>query len=39
MGEISLNGTVYDLSVDYSAVLKEDIPTIHDYFMRKKDIK
>ena len=29
--EISLNGTVYDFSVDHSSIKKEDIVNIHQY--------
>ena len=29
--EISLNGTVYDFSIDYSSIKKEDILNIHQY--------
>ena len=31
--EISLNGTVYDFSVDHSSIKKEDILNIHQYLM------
>ena len=37
--EISLNGNVYDFSVDHSSVKKEDILNIHKYLMIKNDIK
>ena len=36
MSEISLNGTVYYFSVDYSRIEKEDILNIHEYLMVKK---
>ena len=37
--EISLNGTVYDFSVDHSSIEKEDILNIHEYLMVKNNIK
>ena len=37
--EISLNGTVYDFSVDHSSIKKEDILNIHQYLMIKNNIK
>ena len=37
--EVSLNGTVYDFSVDPSSIKKEDIPNIHQYLMIKNNIK
>ena len=37
--EISLNGTVYDFSVDYSLTKKEDVFNIHQYLMVKINIK
>ena len=37
--EISLNGNVYDFSVDHSSVKKEDILNIQKYLMIKNDIK
>ena len=37
--EISLNGTVYDISVNHSSVEKEDIDNIHEYSMVKNNIK
>ena len=38
-GEISLNGTVYDFSVDHSSIKYEHIVNIHQYLMIKKNIK
>ena len=35
--EISLNGTVYDFSVDHSSIKKEDILNIHQYLMIKNN--
>ena len=37
--EISLNGTVYDFSVDHSSIKKENILNIHQYLMIKNDRK
>ena len=37
--EISLNGTLYDFSVDHSSIRKEDILNIHQYLMVKNNIK
>ena len=37
--QISLNGTVYDFSVDHSSIKKEDILNIHQYLMIKNNIK
>ena len=37
--QISMNGTVYDFSVDHSSIKKEDILNIHQYIMIKDDIK
>ena len=37
--QISMNGTVYDFSVDHSSIKKEDILNIHQYLMIKDDIK
>ena len=37
--EISLNGFVYDLSVDHSSIKKEGILNIHQYLMIKNNIK
>ena len=36
--EISLNGTVYDFSVDHSSTKKEGILNIHQYVMVKNNI-
>ena len=37
--EVSLNGNVYDFSVDYSSIDKSDILNIHKYLMTKNNIK
>ena len=37
--EISLNGTVFDFSVDHSSIKKEDIFNIHRYLIIKNNIK
>ena len=37
--ETSLNGTVYDFSVDHSSIAKEDILNINEYLMNKINIK
>ena len=37
--EISLNGNVYDFSVDYSSINISDILNIHNYLMTKNNIK
>ena len=37
--EISLNGNVYDYSVNYNSIGKSDILHIHKYLMTKNDIK
>ena len=37
--KISLNGNVYDFSVDYSSINKSDILNIHKYLMTKNNIK
>ena len=37
--EISMNGTVYDFSVDHSLIKKEDILNIHQQLMIKDNIK
>ena len=37
--EISVNGTVYDFSVDHGSIKKEDILNIHQYPMIKSNIK
>ena len=37
--KVSLNGNVYDFSVDYNSTDKSDILTIHRYSMTKNNIK
>ena len=37
--EVSLNGKVYDFSVDYNSTDKSDILNIHKYLMTKNNIK
>ena len=37
--EVSLNGNVYNFSVDYNSVDKSDIINIHKYLMTKNNIK
>ena len=37
--EVSLNGNVYDFSVDYNSIDKSDILSIHKYLMPKNIIK
>ena len=37
--EVSLNGNVYDFSVDYNSIDKFDILNIHKYLMTKNNIK
>ena len=37
--EISLDGTVYDFSVDHSSIKKEDILNTHQYLMIKNNIE
>ena len=37
--EVSLNGNVYDFSVDYNSVHKSDILNIHTYLMTKINLK
>ena len=37
--EISLNGNVYDFSVNYSSIDKYDLLNIHKHFMSKNNIK
>ena len=37
--EISLNGAVYDFSVDHNSIKKENILNIHQYLMIKSKIK
>ena len=36
---MSLNGTVYNFSVDHSSIKKEDILSIHQYLTIKSKIK
>ena len=36
---VSLNGLVYDVSVDYYFIVKADILNIHKYLMAKNNIK
>ena len=36
--EVSLNGNVYDFSVDYSSIDKSDILNIHKYLMTKNNV-
>ena len=38
-GELSLNGNVCDVSVDYNSIDKSDILKIHKYLMTKNNIK
>ena len=37
--EVSLNGNVYDFSVDYNSIDKSDILNIHKYLMTNNNIK
>ena len=37
--EVSLNGNVYDFSVDYNSIDKSDILNIHKYLMTKNNVK
>ena len=37
--EVSLNGNVYDFSVDYNPIDKSDILNIQKYLITKKNIK
>ena len=37
--ELSLHGTMYDFSVEYSSIKKENILNIHQYLMIKNNIK
>ena len=37
--EISLNGNLYDYSVNYNSIDKSDILHIHKYLMTKNDIR
>ena len=39
MSENSLDGIVYDFSVDHNAIKKENIFNIHNYLMKKHNIK
>ena len=39
MKKTGLNGYVYDLSVDYDAVVVDDILDIHKYLIKKNNIK
>ena len=39
MGKTSLNGTVYDFSVDPGAIGKGDILNIYKYLVKRKKIK
>ena len=38
MKDIGLNGYVYDFSVDYDAIVVDDILNIHKYLMKKNNI-
>ena len=38
MKKTGLNGYVYDFSVDYDAIVVDDILDIHKYLMEKNDI-
>ena len=37
--KVSLNGNVYDFSVDYNSIDKSDILNIHKYLMTQNNIK
>ena len=37
--KVSINGNVYDFSVDYNSIDKSDILTIHKYLMAKSILK
>ena len=37
--KVSLNGNVYDFSVDFNSIDKSDIFNIHKYLMTKNNIK
>ena len=37
--EIPLNDTVYDFSVEYNSIKKEDILNIHEHLMVKNNVK
>ena len=39
MKKTALNGCVYNFSVDYKAFNSDDITNIHQYLMKKHDIK
>ena len=39
MSEISLKGTIYDMSVDPSPIKKEDVLNIHKYVIKKNNLK
>ena len=39
MPKTGLHGYVYDFSVDYDAIVVDDIIDIHKYLMEKKNIK
>ena len=38
MKKTGLNGYVYDFSVDYDAIVVDNILDIHNYLMKKNDI-
>lgn len=38
MNRISLNGAIYNFSVDHNAIEKEDILNIYEYLMKKNCI-
>ena len=38
MKNTGLNEYVYDFSVDYDAIVFDDISDIHNYFMKKNDV-
>ena len=37
--EVSLNGNLFDFSVDYNSINKSDILNMHKYLMTKNNIK
>ena len=37
--KVSINGNVYDFSVDYNSIDKSDILNIHKYLMAKSNLK
>ena len=39
MRKTGFNGHVYDFSVDYDAIVVDDILEIHNYLMKKNDIE